>query len=407
MKDYRTFLKETPNYSPICGGNFEDGSLDWLKTREHWIGKDPLDPDYVPVTIGGSDTAKVLGISPWGSREELWAKKSEMGEVKPRPTDEVILQTGHQLEEFVALTFARLMKADGHEVVVQNDTNMYQHPFYPWAIGNLDRRAFVDGEAGILECKTSSNWDAIKKYWQNGICPPYYESQVRYYMAIMNLNVVWIACCWGMAPQDAAVIRVDRDLETEISMMAAIEEFVDCCESGMEPDITGDAYIEVCKYYERKASEIPETEKPVEIPASEKMTELMEEMQDFLETKKRLEEKMKFLDQQEAELCARVLQATGGESSYVSYRLDEDTVLGVKLKIPMHRAGFDAEKLQKEEPEVFEKYQKTEISFDTTKYKKENKEAAKKYIIPATVDSTKAPSIKEIKVKNIPLKKEE
>ena len=47
------------------------------------------------------------------------------------------------------------------------------------------------------------------------------------------------------------------------------------------------------------------------------------------------------------------------------------------------------------------------ISFDTTKYKKENKEAAKKYIIPATVDSTKAPSIKEIKVKNIPLKKEE
>ena len=55
MKDYRTFLKETPNYSPICGGNFEDGSLDWLKTREHWIGKDPLDPDYVPVTIGGSE----------------------------------------------------------------------------------------------------------------------------------------------------------------------------------------------------------------------------------------------------------------------------------------------------------------------------------------------------------------
>ena len=400
---YAEWLKSNKDYSPIAGGEFVDGSLEWLKCREHWLGETPMDDGYEPVCIGGSAVAKVLGISPWGSREELWAQKSKMAEVKPAAKDEVILQTGHQLEEFVTLTFQRIMREQGYEVEVWNDTNMYQHPGFHFAVGNLDRRIRVNGKEGILECKTSSNWDAIKKYWQNGICPPYYECQVRYYMAIMNLNFCYITCCWGMSPQDAAVILVERDLKEEALIMDAVNEFVDYCVMGTEPNITGDNYVEVCKYYERKCENIPETEKPVEIPSSEDFDELMQEMQEFFEDKKRLEEKKAVLDKREAELCARVLQATDGKSSYVNYRLDEETVLGIKLKVPYHRDTFDEAKLKEEAPDVWERYQKTETTFDTTRYKKENKEDAKKYIVPGTIDEKKAPTIKEIKIKNIPV----
>ena len=52
---------------------------------------------------------------------------------------------------------------------------------------------------------------------------------------------------------------------------------------------------------------------------------------------------------------------------------------------------------------TYAKYLKTEEKFDVTKYKKENRLEANKYIIAPKVDPNKAVTLKEVTVKNIPI----
>lgn len=403
---YKNFIKENPDYSPISQGEFEDGSEAWLKAREH--GKafnNPFSPDYIPVAIGGSTVAKILGVSPFGSKMETWVEKSGAKEIKyPKEKNATILATGHQLEEWVALSFLRVAKEEGIKVEkMWNDTNMYNHPFSKFALANLDRRILVNGENGILECKTSSNWDSIKKYWQKGICPPYYEYQCRFYMAIMNLSYCYIICCWGMAPKDCSVIKIERDLEVEAIMMAECAEFVECCELGEEPGIETENLEELNKFYTRLYGEIEEDAPPVELPDTPEVLSIIQSVQDIFERKEKKEKELEAVLQEEAKIVAKLVKYTGGETTYATFREDDDTVISIKLKLPMKRAGFDETALKENEPEVYKNYLKVEEKFDTTRYKKENKADSKKYIIEAKVDSTKPITLKEITVKNIPL----
>lgn len=55
---------------------------------------------------------------------------------------------------------------------------MYQHPFFPFLIADVDRFVTLpDGRKAILECKTA-HYDMQFK-WANGAVPRHYELQVR------------------------------------------------------------------------------------------------------------------------------------------------------------------------------------------------------------------------------------
>ena len=404
--NYLAWVKENPNYSPISIGEYEDGSEAWLKAREH--GKDydnPMSPDYIPVTIGGSTIARILGVSPFGSKMEAWVEKSKCIEPKYfKEKNASILEDGHLLEEWVAKTAVKkIVKETGADVEVWNDINMYKHPYAPFALANLDRRLKVNGIPGILECKTTQNWESIKKYWQNGICPPYYEYQCRWYMAIMNLSYCYIACNWMTGEDSKAVVLVRRDLEVEAKMMAEAAEFVDDCEIGREPSLDNENIDELSKYYTQLYGEIPEEAPAVELPDTPEMASLIQDIQDIFEEKKRLEDKMKDVEQRESKLVCEMMKVSGGTTTYASYRLDDETVLGIKLKLPMKRDSFDEEKLKETDEELYSKYLKTEEKFDVTKFKKENKALSKDFIIPGKVDISKPVTLKEITVKNIPV----
>lgn len=401
------YAVENPNYSPIALGEFEDGSQEWLEAREHGIGKSLADPDYIPVTIGGSSAAIVLGISPWKSKLELYGEKSGLLEAKyPKAKNQVILDTGHQLEEFVALTFKRKMLEEGVKLEMWNDTNMYQHPHYKFALANLDRRIKVNGVPGILECKTCSNWDTIKKYWQNGVCPPYYEAQCRFYMAVMNLPYTYICCAWGMGPSDNAVVRIDRDLEVEETIFKELEQFVDDCIEGNEPTLESENLEELAKFYTRLYGEIENDAPAVELPDSEEVLELLESAEAIFARKEKVMKMLADIEKEEAKITCQVMKITGGKSTYATYRLDDETVMGIKLALPMKREGFDEEALKADDPAMYDKYVKHEDKFDITKYKKENKTDAKRYIIPAKVNPDKAVTLKEVKKVSLPLPKE-
>lgn len=126
----------------------------WLECRAHGP------KGNIEYTIGGSDVAAVFGVSPWVTPLELWMVKK--GRIKnPAKLNENQLEMGHFLEPIAAHFYE---KRTGNRVT--DDTYMYQHADFPYALADIDRRftRASDGAAGILECKSctyrkSSVWD--------------------------------------------------------------------------------------------------------------------------------------------------------------------------------------------------------------------------------------------------------
>jgi len=97
-------------------------------------------------TIGGSDAAGVMGMSPWATPYTVWAEKTGLLQEKP---DTEAMRQGRDLEDYVARRFA---EASGK--TVRRENFMLYHDDYPFAHADIDR--WVVGEKSGLECKTTS-----------------------------------------------------------------------------------------------------------------------------------------------------------------------------------------------------------------------------------------------------------
>lgn len=209
---------------------------DWLKMRQHGPHWDnPHHPDYLPICIGGSTVGAIMGVSPWLTPLDIYMEKR--GIEVPNENSEAKI-SGHIWEPYVAQMVNYMPGYENAEII--DDTGFYQHDYYPFAVANLDRRIINNGKEGILEIKTTSyhNTETIKK-WKNGIVPIYYEYQIRWYMAIMDLPYADIICAWGMRPSDMHIIHVERDLDIENWIFDEVSKFVKCVETG-EPPAMGD-----------------------------------------------------------------------------------------------------------------------------------------------------------------------
>lgn len=176
----------------------------WLAARMHGpSGK-------IPYTVGGSDVAAVFGVSPWTTPLELWMIKK--GRMKPPAKSNANqLEMGHLLEPIAAHWYA---KKTGNRVY--EDTNLYQHADHPYALANFDRRfeRASDGEPGILECKSCTYHKASE--WDDGAIPLYYELQLRFYLAVADVNIGSFSAIWGNNPDnDLAIPDITRDKAKE------------------------------------------------------------------------------------------------------------------------------------------------------------------------------------------------
>lgn len=393
------------NYSPIRLGDTANlSNEEWLKWRQHGpFYADPMNEQYVPVGIGGSDISTIACKSPWGTRLELFHQKTG---VQPKVRHEFnagAKAAGHIYEPYVADMFVKYMtEEEGQEVEVWNDTGLFQHPDYPFALVNLDRMMKIKvGNkwiTGIMECKTTSshNFETIKK-WKAGICPEYYEYQCRYYMATMNLDYVYICCCWGFNISDMAVVLIKRDLDIEDKMMKMVSDFVEACELGIEPDVTDENAELLNNYYMRLYGEIIKRETPVELPDKYR-NEVLQAMllnDEITQLEQRLEEA-----KNRREEIYKLFYPIYGNADYGTYRLNDDEIVGISLKVPMSRPKFDEDRFKKENPDVYKQYQIEK--FDCTTFGKKEKNLKKKYMLPAEVNAEKAPYF-ELKKYNKPL----
>jgi len=186
--------------------------------------------------IGGSDVAAIMGVSPWSTRRCLWRKKLGIIGALDAESDRenwVAKKVGHMLEPLVAEIFASQTGFEPYEV-----RKMYTHPDYPFMLANLDYMITLpDGRKAILECKTSNIH--AKEKWADGAVPLNYELQCRHYMAVMDVDVVFIACLFGNNENDFVWRRIDRCMEYEAEIIAAEHDFWNnYVLAGIEPTYT-------------------------------------------------------------------------------------------------------------------------------------------------------------------------
>lgn len=186
----------------------------WLECRMHGPHGD------IPYTVGGSDVAAIFGMSPWMTPKELWMVKK--GRIKPQPKNNARqLQMGHLLEPVAAYWYQEL---SGNKVT--DDTNLYQHADFPYALANIDRRftRSSDGKPGILECKSCTYHKAEE--WADGAIPYHYELQLRFYMAVLDVDIGAFSAVWGNNPEnDVAIPAIERDRAKEDMIFEKLEEW--------------------------------------------------------------------------------------------------------------------------------------------------------------------------------------
>ena len=169
--------------------------------------------------IGGSDAGTVLGANPYKTKRELYYEKRGIQPVKAKDEDTLPLRWGKALEQTVAEEFSIQTGLRVYEI-----KQMFQHPDYPFMVANVDR--FIDlpdGSVGILECKTSNPNSKFK--WEDGGVPFHYECQVRHYMAVMNIDIAYIACLFENSSDTMAIRKIERDLEFEAQLIEAEQDF--------------------------------------------------------------------------------------------------------------------------------------------------------------------------------------
>lgn len=280
------------NYKPqIFADTSKMTREEWLQTRRNGI--------------GGSEAAIIMGVSPFATRRDLYYDKIGKIPVKIDPEEEnwVAKAVGNRLEELVAMIFA---KKTGFEVYP--DKYMYQHPLYPFMKADLDFLIELpDGSIAILECKTCNYNSQFK--WKDGKVPINYEWQCRHYMAVKNINTVYIACLYGNNEGEFFIRKIERDLDLEEQLIEAEVNFwVNHVLAGVEPpyEEAPDQVLESIRSYVGT----PDKSMP-ELALDCGMKDKLERYLELAEKKAKLEAEKKEIETEQKALSIPIVEKMG------------------------------------------------------------------------------------------------
>ncbi len=310
----------------------------WLECRAHGPNGD------IPYTVGGSDVAAIFGISPWTTPLELWRIKK--GLMKPPVKSNARqLTMGHLLEPIAAYWYQELT---GN--LVTDDTNMYQHAEHPYALADFDRRYIraSDGESGILECKSCSFYKADS--WADGAYPLYYELQLRFYLAVADVQHGAFSAIWGNNPDnDLAIPEIERDKAKEDLIFEKLDRWIWSLEHDVPPtmaDVSPKLAMEsLARIYGDSVAGLPTVEFPSKFEKPlRRIVSLNNAIGGHKSEIKRLE---KELDVHSVAIAEMMAEHEHGVLETTADRILIDFV-------SKYRSGVDRKKLQAEYPDVYE-----------------------------------------------------
>jgi putative phage-type endonuclease len=168
----------------------------WLEARRHGL--------------GASDTAAILGLSPYRTPLQVWLDKTSTLPVEDVSPSEAA-EWGTELEAVVA---RKVATRHPHLGKLEPTPGLLAHVDHPWMFATVDRlllqrRALPPHVDGILEVKTVSE-RGYKDRWIDGYPPKDIVVQVQQQLAVTGLATAWVAVLVG-GQRMPDPIRIDRD----------------------------------------------------------------------------------------------------------------------------------------------------------------------------------------------------
>lgn len=275
--------------------------------------------------IGGSDAAAIVGLNKWKSAFTLWSEKT--GNVEPDDiSDKDVVYWGTQLEDMVAREFT---KRTGLRVKAQG---LYRNIQYPFMLASVDR--LVIGERAGLECKTTSAYKV--KEWEGDNVPDSYYIQCQHYMMVTGYKKWYIAVLIG--GNHFIYKEIPRNEEDIAALREAEIDFWHKVENNIMPEVDGSSSATKVLMEKYKGGNFD----VLEMNDSEELLKRLDQLNSTIEELSKEAAAIKNT------LCARM----GDHERAVAggYEISWKTVAG--------RKTVDTKALQKNEPEIFNKYVK-------------------------------------------------
>lgn len=192
-------------------------------------------------SIGGSDAAAAVNLSPWCTPYLLWLEKTGQREPDDLHDNEYV-HFGNVLEDVVAMEFTR---RTGTRTMRMKGT--LSHPDHGWMTAHIDRR--IVGRREGLECKTASQWTAKEWGERDDQIPIQYLIQVMHYLAVTGWHRWHVAVL--IAGNDFRMFVIERDEDMIADLIKREQEFWDCVVRKVppEPVTLNDTYMRWPKDY--------------------------------------------------------------------------------------------------------------------------------------------------------------
>lgn len=310
--------------------------------------------EYRKQGIGGSDISAIMGQSPFCTARDLYYEKIDMSSTNNTEKEKnnwVAKEVGHRLEDLVAEIFSKKIGLKVYPI-----KKMFCHPTYSFMLANIDFLIeFSDGTKGILECKTT-NYNCKEK-WDNDTVPFNYELQCRHYMAVMNINVAYIACLYGNSENEFIIRKIERDFEIEQALISEEQYFwEEYVQKKVEPPYTEKADLILQSLRTHYGSAKINTD-PIILPKDSKET--IEKYLELKEEKSKLDKQSKKIEEEMKQAYSRLIQLLGANCNAIL--TEKETEYFVSYS-PVCRTGISKEKLELlklQYPDIYNTYVET------------------------------------------------
>lgn len=278
--------------------------------------------------IGGSEIAAILGIHPFKTAIDVYLSKIDDS---TETVSNVPMRAGVLLEPLVAEIFSEETGAEIIPPPAEGFYEIYHDKDYPFILGSPDRVFILNGDTGMLECKTTSiDYDEVPSYW---------FSQLMWYMGLDEIELGAVA--WIKNNREFKNTKYMRDKDQYDFMHEVARRFwEDNVLQRVPPELTEKNKNEVSKIYKSHV-------KGKTITASDDIKTKLISLAKFKEVQSILESKTDDL-KASIELILKDGEAIiDGEKELVTWRKSADST------------KFDAELFKQENPDLYKKYLKT------------------------------------------------
>jgi len=189
------------------------GTSEWLSLRKN--------------KIGASDSAPILGISPWTSPYQLWARK--LGLIPEVQANEA-MKRGNQLESTAREMFILQTGID-----VLPDVKF--HPTLEWQMSSLDGWNEKERVAVEIKCGGRNLFDQAC----NNVIPDYYFCQVQHQMSTLEIKSMFYLVFYS---GEIKILNVQRDNGFIKRMIEQETDFWNCLQNLEAPELTEKDFTE-------------------------------------------------------------------------------------------------------------------------------------------------------------------